>query len=420
MFILSYLFFVIYLILFCWLIIKIKFINDAGLGNRLIIVLFLVRIAAGLINGYINLHHYPNADAATYHNYALIEYDLLLDHPKEFFTNIFAYHHQNSGFFDITDSFWNNLRSDLVIKLLAFFDIFSRGNFFINVIFFNFLVFFGSVCFYRIFISLFPDKKILLILILFALPSLIYFTSGIHKDGLVFLGLGIVSYNLFFLVKKQFSIAKFLWLLAGLIIIFLFRNFVLLTLVPALASWVIAEKNKKFKLQIFIICYLFFIGLFFGLGYLHPALDLPQYVSTRQIAFVQIAKGGQSAININPLFPGFRSFLNNAPQALNHTLMRPYLTEKFELIYLPPQIEIFVFQVLFFIFLLFRSIDKKPDAFVYFCIFFSMSMFLMIGYTIPIMGAIVRYRSIYLPLLAIPFLCYTDWGKIRKLTHFKK
>lgn len=416
----SYLFFIIYLALFCWLLTKIKFIKDAGIGSRWIIILFLVRIVAGLVNGYINLYHYAYTDASAFHNDGLIEYHLLLNNPKEFFTNIFTYHHQNSGLLDITDSFWNNLRSDLIIKLLAFFNIFSRGNFFINTIFFNFLIFFGSVSFYRIFIRLFPDKKILLTFILFALPSLIYFTSGIHKDGLVFLGLAIICYNLFFLVKKDFSTSKFLWLLAGLTTIFLFRNFVLVTLVPALASWIIAEKNKKFKLQVFIICYFIFIGLFFGMGLLHPALDLPQYVSSRQIAFVQIAKGGQSAININPLFPGFRSFFNNAPQALNHTLMRPYLTEKFELLYLPPEIEIFLFQLLFFIFLLFRAIDKKPDAFIYFCIFFSLSMFLMIGYTIPIMGAIVRYRSIYLPLLAIPIVCYTDWGKFWKFIRFKK
>ncbi|HEY8689155.1 MAG TPA: hypothetical protein VIM07_07965, partial [Chitinophagaceae bacterium] len=132
----SYLFFIIYLTLFCWLLTKIKFIKDAGLGNRLIILLFLVRIIAGAVNGYINLYHYPDTDAAAFQQDGLIEYDLLLNHPKEFLTNIFICHHQNAGLLDITDSFWNNLRSDLIIKLLAFFNIFSRGNFFINTLFY--------------------------------------------------------------------------------------------------------------------------------------------------------------------------------------------------------------------------------------------------------------------------------------------
>jgi hypothetical protein len=62
---------------------------------------------------------------------------------------------------------------------------------------------------------------------------------------------------------------------------------------------------------------------------------------------------------------------------------------------------------------------KVNHPFIYFCLFFSLSMLLMIGYTIPIIGAIVRYRSIYLPLLILPLICYTDWYKLKNLLHIK-
>lgn len=416
----SYLFFFIYLGLFCWLLTKIKFIKDAGFDKRTIIILFLIRIIAGIVYGYINLYYYAHSDTAALQRDGLKEYHLLLDSPKEYFISILKFNYQNSGLLEITGSFWNNLRNVLMIKLLSVLNIFSKGNFFINTIFYNFLIFFGSVSFYRIFIRLFPDKKILLIAALFLLPSLIYFSAGIHKDGLILLGLGLCCYNLFNIIKERVSVKKIVGLLTGLLIIFLLRNFVLITLLPAITAWIIAEKNKKFILQTYIFVYLFFIVLFFSIGRLHPALNLPQYVSTRQIAFIQIANLSQSAININPLFPHFRSFLNNSPQALNHILMRPYLTEKFSLLYIPMAIEIFIYQVLFFIFLLFRSKNKKPDSFIYFCVFFSISMFLMIGYTIPIIGAIVRYRSIYFPLLLIPIICNIDWIKLKSLLRFKK
>lgn len=412
--------FFIYLGLFCWLLTKIKFIKDAGIEKRTILILFLVRIVVGVINGYINLYYYSGTDIAFFHQQGIIEYHLLFNDPKEYFTNIFKFNYPNSGLLDITDSFWNNLRSDVMIKLLSIFNIFSRGNVFINTIFYNFLIFFGSVSFYRIFTRLFPDKKIFLIFALFLLPSLIYFTAGIHKDGLIFLGLAITCYNLFFAIKQRITAKRILWILMGLIIIFLLRNFVVITLFPAIIAWILAEKIKKYVLQIFIAVYLFFILLFFNLGSIHPSLDLPRYVSDRQIAFIQISKEGNSSININPLFPHFRSFLNNSPQALNHTLMRPYLTEKFTLLYIPAALEIFVYLVLFFIFLLFRYKNNKPGAFVYFCIFFSLSMFLMIGYTIPIIGAIARYRSIYFPLIILPVLCYTDWAKLKSFLRVKK
>lgn len=416
---LSYLLFFIYLVLFCWLLTRIQFISNAGIDKRTIVILFLIRIIAGLINGYINLYHYTGTDIADFHQDGLREYHLLLNNPREYFINILNFSYQNSGLLEFTDSFWNNLRNVLMVKLLSVFDIFSRGNFFINTIFYNFLIFFGSVSFYRLFIKIFPDKKTLLIVGLFLLPSLLYFSAGIHKDGLIFLALGICCYNLFYIIKERLSLKRIVLLLSGLLIIFLLRNFVLITLLPAMIAWMIAEKNKRFILQTFIVVYLFFILLFFGLGRLHPVLDLPQYVSTRQIAFVQIAKGGQSAININPLFPHFRSFLNNSPQALNHSLMRPYLTEKFTLLYIPAAVEILIYEVLLVIFLLFRS-NEKPNAFIYFCIFFSLSMFLMIGYTIPIIGAIVRYRSIYFPFLIIPIIYYTDWGRLKRFIQVKK
>lgn len=412
----NYLLFFLYLLLFSWLTTRIKFVKDSAIDQRVIVILFLIRIIAGVINGYINIYYYPGTDATVLHSEGVKEFHLLFNYPKEYFLNIFDYRsHQNSGLLDFTDSFWNNLRTSLVIKLLSLFDIFSNCNFFINIIFYNFLIFFGSISFYKIFINIFPDKKTLLIVALFLLPSTLYFTSGIQKDGLIFLGLGICSYNLFYIFKEKFSYKKLLWFFAGLTIIFLLRNFVLITLIPALIAWFIAEQNKKFILRTFVIVYLFFIVLFFGLGN-YTSLDLPKYVSARQIAFIQIAKGSQSAININPLYDNFRSFLNNAPQALNHSLMRPYLTEKFSWLYIPATLEIFIYEILFILFL-FYSKNIKSQPFIYFSIFFSVSMFLMIGYTIPIIGAIVRYRSIYFPLLIIPLICCIDWNRFKSIKY---
>lgn len=416
----SYLLFFIYLGVFCWLLTKIKFFKDSGIEMRLIIILFLIRIASGIINGYINLYYYIGTDASFFHQQGLNEYRLLFENPGAYFTNIFLSEKPNSGLFDITNSYWNNLRSFLMIKLLSVFNVFSCGDFFINTIFYNFLTFFGSFLFYKVFIKIFPYKPKVLIAGLFLLPSLLYFSAGIHKDGLIFLALGIGCYNIYFLIKEEFSISKMIWVIFSLIIIFLLRNFVLITLLPAIIAWIIAEKNKRFIFQTFAGVYLLFIVLFFTLGSIHPSLDLPKYVSERQIAFVEISKLGQSSITINPLFPNFTSFLKNTPQALNHSLMRPYLTENYTLLYIPVAIEIFIYQVLLVVFLFFRKKNIKHEPFIYFCVFFSLSIFLMIGYTIPIIGALVRYRSIYFPFLLIPIMCYTNWHKVGMFLHFKK
>ncbi len=418
----GYLLFIFYAIFFCWLITRIKFFTESGLSNRLLIILFLIRIIASLANDYINLYYYPVSDSVSFHEQGIVEYNLLFSNVREYFTNIFHTNYTNySGFIESSDSFWNDLRTNIIAKILSIFDIFSRKNFFINGLIFNFCIFFGSLYFYKVFIKNFPFYRVAIIVCIFLLPSALYFTSGIHRDGFIFLALSTIIYHVYFMmINSAFPWRKILFVTISLCFILLLRNFVFITLLPALIGWIISDRYSRFAFVSFLAVYTVTAALFFYSGWISPNFDLPQHVSTKQIEFIEIAKYGASAININPLYPNFRSFLNNAPQAFNHSLMRPYLTEKFTLLYVPAALEIFVYECLFILFIFFRKRNEHLTSFIYFCLFFSLSMFLMIGYTIPIIGAIVRYRSIYFPLLLIPIISLTDWGKIKAFFSYSK
>lgn len=418
----NYLLFFIYLAVFCWLLTKIKFIRNAKLGNRTIIILFLFRVLAGMAYGWVSMYYYPVSDSVGFHVEGVAEYHLLLSDPADYLTNLFTHTGNRSytALFDSTDSFWNNLRSNIIIKLLSVFDVFTNHNYFINILFYNFLVFFGSISLYRIFIQIFPERKNTLLVTLFLLPSFLYFTSGIHRDGLIFLSLGIVCYNMFCMLKKEGTlIIRLLLVCFGISLIFLLRNFVFIVLIPALAAWILTARKKNFIVFYYLVTYTLFIILFFTLKYITPKLDLPQAVSSKQIAFIEISRIAASSININPLFPDFRSFFNNTPQGFNHALMRPYLSEVATLLYIPAAIEIFLFELVLLAWLIFRSAKPVKESFIYFGIFFSLSMFLLIGLTIPILGAIVRYRSIYFPFFITPLACLIDINKIKAIMNYK-
>ncbi len=188
---------------------------------------------------------------------------------------------------------------------------------------------------------------------------------------------------------------------------------------PSLVAWILAQYKPKYSFAIFLCVYLFISILFFCSGYLPPEFNLPAHVSSRQSDFIEIAKRGASTIYINPLYPNFRSFFNNIPQALNHSLMRPYLTEHNNFLYIPSGLEVFFYETLFFVFIVFRKKNIVFSPLIYFSVFFTFTMLLVIGYTIPIIGAIVRYRSIYLPFLIIPLICYTDWKKLKEIFNIK-
>lgn len=377
----------------------------------------MARVLAGLANGWLNLYHFPVSDSVGFHVEGIAEYHILFSDPKEYLTNIFTHNTRNSyiAIFDTTDSFWNNLRSNLIIKLLSLFDILSNCNYFINTLFYNFLVFFGSIALYRIFIRIFKERKKLILITVFFLPSFLYFTSGIHRDGLIFLAIVLVSYNMFCILKKEgVSVKRGVYIFLNLLLIFLLRNFVFITIIPALIAWIVAERKPGFILPVFIGIYALFVLVFFSLKFVHPKLDLPQYVSARQMSFVEISKNAVSSININPLFPNFRSFFNNMPQALNHVLMRPYFSEKKNFLYIPAAIEVLIYEMLFVAHIFFPL--KKPffKGFIYYGIFFTLSMYLIIGYTIPILGALIRYKSIYLPFLITPIVCLINLPKRKK------
>lgn len=362
------------------------------------------------------MYYYPVSDIANFQQQGIAEYNLLFHNPIEYFTNIFHSNNSYSRFLESSDSFWNDTRSNLIVKMLSLFNIFSRTNFFINSLFYNFLIFFGTAALYKVFIKIFPYCKLVLIACIFLLPSVIFFSSCVHRDGLIYLSLSMIIYHLFFMLKnKHFSWKRIFITVFFLCLILLLRNFVFITLVPALVAWIVAERKPKFALTIFSGIYLLITVLFFYSGWLSPSFDLPAHVSSRQLSFIEIAKRGASAININPLYPNFRSFLNNIPQALNHSLMRPYLTEHLTFLYIPAGLEIFFYEILFLLFIFFRKKNVTFSPLIYFGFFFSITMFLIIGYTIPIIGAIVRYRSIYFPFLLIPVTCYIDWERLKKI-----
>ena len=137
-------------------------------------------------------------DTWNYHQSGLIEYHILQNNPHEYFTNIFNDPYDKEGvdsFFGSKDSYWNDLKGNIFTKIVSIFHIFSFGQYYINVIFYAFISLFGPIAIYRVMMDVFPDKKNLLLLAIFFTPSFFYWSSGIHKEGLIFTGIALIVYN---------------------------------------------------------------------------------------------------------------------------------------------------------------------------------------------------------------------------------
>ncbi|MBL7742406.1 MAG: hypothetical protein JNN00_02925 [Chitinophagaceae bacterium] len=414
----EHLLFVIYLILFAWLVTRVKFFTRSGLTNSQLVILFLLKVMAGIFYGWMGLYYGNLAqmvDTWLFHHIGLTEYQLLYTDPHAYLTNIF--HNPYAGgldnFFGSSNSYWNDLKSNIFIKLLSIFNIFSFGHYYVNVIFFSFLSMFGPMAVFRVMNDAFPGKRIIILLTLFLIPSFIYWTSGLHKEGIIFTGISLIIYHLYFGWKEgHYSYKRWILIIAGLLILLILRNFLLTLVIPAVIAWLLTTHWPKSGLTIFISVYLFFGIIFFNGRYISERFDFPKAVVDKQQAFLQL-QGGGSTIPIKKLEPNFISFLKNVPQAITLSVLRPYPSDIRDLLTLAASLEISLMLLLFLLFLFFRK--KSPDVSkntIYLFLFLSFSIMLAIGFSVNNLGAIVRYRSIILPFLIIPTVVQTDWKKI--------
>ena len=165
---------------------------------------------AGIFYGWIGIYYGGLAqmqDTWAYHANSIQEYHLLFNNPHEYFTNLFQdpYESGVSKFFETNDSYWNDLKGNIFIKILSVLNIFSFGHYYVNVIFYSFITLFGAIAIYRVMSDVFPGRKQIILLATFLVPSFLYWTSGIHKEGLIFTGISLVIYASTSAPKKKDS-----------------------------------------------------------------------------------------------------------------------------------------------------------------------------------------------------------------------
>lgn len=407
-----------YLLLFTWCIPKIRFFSNSGLSGFQLAALFLLKVSIGLLYGWISWYAGStpgNTDTWMLHTESLKETKILLTYPRQYITSFF-YDGSGTGFenfFTSGASYWNNLKNNTYIRIESVFNCFSFGSYFVNIIFYTFWVFFGVIALYRVMQHHLGGSRLLLITGCFLAPSFLYWTSGLHKDGLTFLALSTVIYIFYFRVTSKKPIQGYLLLLGAFLLLFALRNHVLLVLLPALLCWVLARRFPARRVLVFTSVYSLGLILFFSAKYLHPALNFPAIVAGKQEAFRALT-GGQSSIPVPTLQPDVAGFIRQFPQAAGMVLFRPFITDIKKALIIPAFLEVLLTWVCLLLFLAFPRKKRNFRPFSLFLLAFTVSVLFMIGYTVNNLGAVVRYRSILFPLFLPVILTGIHWERLLK------
>jgi len=378
---------------------------------------FLFKVGLGCLYGYIYLHAYNGDDTWMYHNYSLTDLQKLLHHPIDFFAELgpagsFAW--AGGGFWDGLSAYIHTLENDSIIKMLSIANLFSRGNYYINVVFFNFILFWGHYWLFSLFVKEFPEKRKPLLLLIFFFPPLVFWLSGIRGDGLVlfFVALTLVHFRRWVYENKKWSLLYCILAVIGVII---YRSQVVLLLIPALTAWYISVKFNRNAVAASLWVFGISGVLFFASAWVWPQKNGPQLVVERQQSFMKLDGTRFQLDTLQPTFIGFTKVL---PQAVSHTFFRPYIWEAKGALQLMTAAEIIVCWLLVLIAIIKKEMHWKQllqKPLLVFCLGLGITLYIFTGYTVPFPGAIVRYKAIpELLLLTIPVICI-NWAFLQKI-----
>lgn len=398
----TWIIFIIYLLLFSWLITRVRFVLKTGLPKKILVALFVLKVMAGV--AYFGFHSLPQykdrSDTRRLYQESLVQTQLLKKDPGAFVAGLFRHNYDSTGgLFSDRDSYWNDLKDASFAKLFALVNIFTASSYYSAILFFNFIFFIGLVAFFRLMDEIYPGKRYLLATVVFLLPSFLFWCSGIHKDGLIFSAIGLILFSYNRLLSSTHTAKHAVLLLCMLLVIFFLRNYLVPVMLVALLMGWITHRFPRRKMLVLALGFSVGVLVMFTGKYIHPALDVPRYISEKQQQFRDI--DASSATMQRVVEPEFGSFLNALPAAVDLGFFRPHPTEKGWMAKMASA-EIILFWIIFTACLLSwkRSVALPPVVIA--CWVFAFLALLTIGYTVVYSGAVVRYRSLLMPLILTP------------------
>ncbi|HRP31611.1 MAG TPA: hypothetical protein PKV73_06955 [Agriterribacter sp.] len=376
---------------------------------------FAAKLLAGIVYGYLYAHVFETSDSWLYFRESLAEYQKLLKQPLAFFTSGLHFNNAGDFFSSSDDAAWSNAGENLLIKLLAIFNVFSGGNYYVNVVLFNAFSFYGLYRLFLVTAAYSPKNKLLLFGILFFLPSCLYWNSGIDKDGLILFFTGQLIFTANAGIRGKVTVKGWAIALISFLFIYLFRNVNAVLLLPALAAWWLSAKIVRKPWLVFTGLYGVCILFFFLSAHFRPVFNLPLRLAEKQHQF--LALKANTVLPLTPLEPTTASYVRVFPEAVNHVLLRPYISEIKSPFHFMAFMELLL--ILFVIIVAIKRSGKHllqqiGQPYYLFLLFVAISGLLLIGYTVPFPGAIVRYKALYIIFLLLPLCCYVKPGADNK------
>lgn len=419
-----------YILLFLYLIWRLPFFGALGLGKRGISLLFLLKVAAGTALWWVYTYYYPDRSTADIYKFfddGNILFGALITAPLDFlrmmtgigtdntYISTHYYEVMNNWYRQYETGYYNDAHT--MIRVNALIRIFSFGVYHVHTVFASFLALVGMLSLYKAFVGLVPALSRLWMAGLFLWPSILLWTSGPIKEALLFLGLGLFLFQALRLIDGRISRSGWFWLLLGLLLQLSLKSYILACMLPGLiALWWCRRTGDRRAVIKFLGAYMAAIALALLLPVLTPGFDVVAIIQQKHgdmLGLVEAVSPG-SYVPTERMAPGAAGLLQGLPHALYVAFLSPFATWKVGALGVMGALENAAMLALVPLAFVWRKPWRGTDLpMLLFCITFCLSLCILIGWTTPVVGALLRYRIPVLPFFTLAVLLMADPLKVR-------
>lgn len=417
-----------YTALFLLAIHKLKFFGGVGLGKRFLLGMFVLKVLAGTALWWLYTYHYTgraDSDIYKFFDASAPMYAALWNKPMDYFRMLLGIAN-DSPYFDTTyyqhiDHWYREYESNIyndahtMIRFNAFVRIFSFGFYHVHTVFICFLSLIGLVSMHKAFAPLLPGKEKALAIGLFLLPSVLFWGSGVIKESLLMFGLGLFLLQAFKLIEGRWSVGGTVALAIAVILLLVLKFYVLACMLPGLLALLIVKLLKPQRsFWVFAVSVGLCLLLGANLQRIAPDFDLVYLFSVKQkdMYGLAIASNAGSLVHVPRLTGDVWSFVLAAPVALFNAVLGPSVLLKGGFMAIVPALENAVLIAALLIAIAHRQRDRAARPMLWFCTSYCILLLLIIGWTTPVMGALVRYRVPVLPFMALIALLFVDRDRL--------
>ena len=422
--------FLAYIVIFSGLIYYWKFFDIKGVSRKYLIAVFVLKVIVGLGLAQLYTDHYTNrrtGDAFRFYDDAVIMYNSIDESPVVFFRLISGIGMKTdpvsqSYYMRMTHlerEYYNGFLNDnaTIIRVNAIVMLFSLGYYHIHTLFWCFFAMIGLTAIFKLCVNHFPRKKWAMFFAVYLLPTVLFWSSGVLKEPLFLLGLGIFLLGFFRFIYSEHSRSDYYKIVFGFLILLVAKGYVIQCLAPAIAGLLLAKAfgGRRFWLW-FSIPHLLIIPLLFIGPYISDGLKISELMQLKQTAFYNVAHQSNSG-SIIELLPINRpaDVVLNAPAALVNTYLRPWPWQWEKLLYIPAALEnLLLLFVLGIMIWNFRRPYGLSIPILAFCGSFVLILGVLSGEVVPVLGALVRYKLPSLIFLFVLIFALTDHIKLQR------